>query len=325
MNCELRFARAGKPARSASVWAAALLSAGLLCARGAGQQADTPPPLPPPGPPPLAVFQHQIPSAQLAFLKDYEGKTIRELEKDKRFAAIEKQITPATNYYYHSRKTLQSAREEVLDYSPRPFPIVVRDGRFVMVASATVNPSFNTPGVGRGFLWFDIEQGIGLGGIFFHPSNGEPSPTLAVFSRQLTDTALGMSQLPLDFAIDLAQWSMATHMQAVTVRYFIPANGKKYVLIHDEDYCDHPPNAPAPDPNACAELNAEAADADMNGAYFMKETGNAADATAYMLGSDQVAWIGMRTQRCGIAVACRIQVTHERTRVLMGGGGGRRR
>ena len=204
----------------------------------------------------------------------------------------------------------------------KPMPVTIRGGRFVMVAAAG---DVDAHRFGRGFLWFDMQEGIGIGGIYFHPTNGEPSPTLAVFSRQLTDTSLGMSQLPIDFAVDLAEWSMATRTPLVTERYFIPANGKKYVLVHDEDYCDHPPNAPAPDPNACAEVNAMAADADMNGAYFMKETGNSADATAWMLRPEQVAWIGMRNQRCGITLACRIQLTRERTRALMGGGGGRRR
>lgn len=38
---------------------------------------------------------------------------------------------------------------------------------------------------GRGFLWFDLDEGIVLGGFYFTPTNGEPTPTLTVFSRQL--------------------------------------------------------------------------------------------------------------------------------------------
>ena len=89
---------------------AALLAVGLLCKYGVGQQADTPPPMPPPGPPPPAVFQNQIPSGQLVFLKDYEGKTVKDLQKDKRFRALEKQITPSANYFYHSDGALSGAR-----------------------------------------------------------------------------------------------------------------------------------------------------------------------------------------------------------------------
>jgi uncharacterized protein YecT (DUF1311 family) len=65
-------------------------------------------------------------------------------------------------------------------------------------------------------------------------------------------------------------------------------------------------------------MNAEAADADMDAAYFMQQTHNAADATAYMLGPDQVAWIGVRERTCGSALSCRIRITRERTRVLVG-------
>ena len=32
----------------------------------------------------------------------------------------------------------------------------------------------------------------------------------------------------------------------VSPRYFVPANGKKYVLVHDEDYCAHPAGVPGP-------------------------------------------------------------------------------
>ena len=42
-------------------------------------------------------------------------------------------------------------------------------------------------------------------------------------------------------------------------------------------------------PDRCEDLNAEAADADVNAAYFMAETHNAANATAWMLGQDQLA------------------------------------
>jgi len=199
-------------------------------------------------------------------------------------------------------------------------PVEVRDGRYVII-SGDSGPYMS----GRGFFWIDQQQGVVLGTFYFTPTNGEPGPTLTVFSKQLTGTALSMSQLPVDFAAELAAWTAAEGIPPVTVRYFIPANGKKYVLVHDEDYCDHPANAPAPDPVQCAQLNAIAADADMNGAYFMKEMKNAANAMAWTLGADQIAWIDVRERICGVTVSCRIRVTRERTRVLMGGGGGRRR
>jgi hypothetical protein len=50
----------------------------------------------------------------------------------------------------------------------------------------------------------------------------------------------------------------------------------------------------------------------------MQETHNQANATARMLGGDQVAWIGVRDQTCGVALGCRIGITRQRTRVLLG-------
>ena len=311
-----------------ALWAAIVLAAGLLSVGAAGQQAgapqadtpqaDTPPPLPPPGPPPSAVLEHPIPPGQLAFLAGEAGLPAKTVMKDKRFRELMKTAIPRTTYHYGRDMPIDSALDMAMDDSMEP--VEVRDGRFVTV-SGNRGPYLR----GRGFLWFDLQQGIALGAFYFTPTNGEPSPTLTIFSKQLTDTSLSIGQLPSEFAEALFEWSSRNGVRPVTVRYFIPANGKKYVLEHDEDYCGHPQNTPAPAQDLCGELNAEAADADMNAAYFMKETSNAANATAWMLGPDQVAWVGMRESTCGVAVACRIRVTRERTRVLMGGGGGRRR
>jgi len=266
----------------------------------------------PPGSPPPATFKDTIPAAQLAFLKDYDGKMPDEIRKDKRFKQLEKWVTPSTRYFYHYDKALSEARDEVMNNEP--LPIQVRDNRYVMVGTAG-GPNQHMQG--RGFLWFDMQAGVGLGGIYFHPTNGEPTPTLAIFSRQLTDTALSMGQLPEAFYDDFAQWAGAAHLHTVEPRYFIPANGRKYVLVHDEDFCAHPDGAPPP--AGCEQLNAEAADADMNAAYFMQQTGNAADATAYMLGPDQIAWLGVRDRTCGLGgYACRIAITRRRTGVLLG-------
>ena len=171
-----------------------------------------------------------------------------------------------------------------------------------------------------GFIWFDLQAGIALGGVYFHPVNGEPTPTLAIFSRQLQDQSLGISQLPLAFAEDLSHWVATSGARWVSPRYFIPDNGKKYVLLHDEDYCDHPSNSAPPPQATCMQLNAEAADADLNAVYFMRETHNAANATAWMLGLDQVAWISFRDQSCGLgpgALPCRIRITRQRTRGIL--------
>jgi len=271
---------------------------------------DAPPP--PPGPPPPANFKDPIPATELAFLNDYAGKQPKELMKDKRFKQLQKGITPSTRYFYHYDIELSDARNEVFDNEPQP--ISVRDGRYVMVSSAGGGDQHM---LGRGFLWFDMQAGIGIGGIYFHPTNGEPTPTLAVFSKQMTDTALSMGQLPPEFLNDFDQWAQVAKVHTISPRYFIPANGKKYVLVHDEDYCFRPDNAPKP--AGCDELNAEAADDDMNAAYFMQETHNASYANSWMLDPQQIAWLSVRERTCGPNnFGCRIEITRRRTGELIG-------
>jgi uncharacterized protein YecT (DUF1311 family) len=264
-------------------------------------------------PPPPANFRNPLPADQLAFLRDYADKSVKEIKKDKRFKKLENDVTPSTKYFYHYDISLADARDQVLDN--QPLPITVRDDRFVMVSSAGGGDQH---ALGRGFLWFDMQTGIGLGGIYFHPTNGEPTPTLAIFSKQLTDTNLSMGQLPPEFYEDFGQWAQVAGVRIISPRYFIPDNNRKYVLIHDEDFCAHPENEPAPE--GCDDMNAQAADVDMNAAYFMQETRNATDANAWMLNPDQLEWLAVRDRTCmgPNGVACRIRVTRQRTAVLTG-------
>jgi hypothetical protein len=283
------------------------------CAGAQGAGSAAPEPLPPP-----VVFQNRIPSNQLAFLNDYANRPSSAVFKDKRFRNLMKQITPRTEYHYGRDMPLSDASKSVLDGAP--LPVDMRDGRYVLVGTRG-GPYLK----GRGFVWFDIEEGVVLGGVFFHPVNGEPAPTLAIFSRQLKVDELSMSQLPVAFAAAVSEWSAGAGVPPLTVRYFIPDDGKKYVLVHEEDYCDHPVNAPAPPQDECQQMNADAADIDMNAAYFMHATHNQANATAWMLDPDQVAWVGVRDQTCGTVLGCRIRITRERTRLLLGGPHGVRR
>jgi uncharacterized protein YecT (DUF1311 family) len=301
--------------RNLPLFLALILIAGCIlpfAARGQSPANITPDRQEPPAPAP-AAFQNLIPGDQLAFLNDFAGRPAKEAMKDKRFSKLLKLVIPHSEYHYGRDMPLSDASDDVLAGSK--LPVTVRDGRYVMV-SGKQGPYLD----GRGFLWFDIQSGIALGGVYFHPTNGEPSPTLAIFSRQLQDHSLGLSQLPLAFAEDLSRWVSTSDARLVSPRYFIPENGKKYVLLHDEDYCDHPPNAPAPPQDACMQLNAEAADADLNAAYFMQQTHNAANATAWMMLPEQVSWIGVRDRSCGLGpgtLPCRIRITRQRTRVVL--------
>jgi len=290
-----------------------LLMAGVLFLSGAAQETQNEPAKTLDSAPAAAVFRNSIASEQLAFLNDYAGRPAKDAMKDKRFGKLLKLAIPHSEYHYGRDMPLSDASDLALSGSMEP--VEIREGRYVTISGAR-GPYLS----GRGFLWFDMQAGVGLGGFFFHPTNGEPTPTLAIFSRQLKQDSLGLSELPLAFAEDLSSWSVRMGLPTVTVRYFIPESGKKYVLVHDEDFCDHPPNAAAPAQDDCLQMNADAADADVNAAYFMARTHNAANATAWMLGADQVAWISFRDQSCGVGVGrlpCRIRVTRQRTRVLL--------
>lgn len=288
--------------------------------RGQAQPAQTasvPPPdaaqAPEAAPPPPANFKNPIPADQLSFLKEYDGKSSQDILKDKRFKNLEKQITPSANYFYHYDIRLSEARDQVLNNGP--LPITVRDGRYVMVSSAGAPDAH---AYGRGFMWFDMQTGVGLGGIYFHPTNGEPTPTLAIYSKQLTDTYLSMGQLPAEFYADFGEWARITRVKYISPRYFIPDDNRKYALFHDEDYCAHPEGAPKPE--GCDDMNYSAADVDLDAVYFMQQTHNATDATAFMLGPDQMEWLAMRDRTCvgPNATICRIQVTRQRVVRLTG-------
>ncbi|HEY2469861.1 MAG TPA: lysozyme inhibitor LprI family protein [Terracidiphilus sp.] len=267
----------------------------------------------PPAAPQYVQFQNPIPSGQLAFLTGYAGRTTRELMKDKQFKALLKLTIPRTEYHYGRDMSLSDALDVVLSGSP--LAVNIRDGRFVIVTGKQ-GPYLH----GRGFLWFDLQEGVALGGFYFSPTNGEPSPTFTIFSRQLTQTSLALGQFPQPFVDDVSQWSMVSSVPEISPRYFIPENGKKYVLEHDEDYCWHPEGTPAPAQDQCLQANLAAANADVDAGYFMQQTRHAANATAWMLDPQQSAWLTMRESTClgPGALGCRLRVTRQRVRVILG-------
>ena len=108
-----------------------------------------------------------FPEDQLTFLNDYAGKTSREIQKDKRFRALMKMAIPRTEYHYGRDMPLSQTVEALLDGDP--LPIDIREGRYAMVASHG-GPYLS----GNGFLWFDIHDGIALGGVYFHPPMASP-------------------------------------------------------------------------------------------------------------------------------------------------------
>jgi len=264
--------------------------------------------------PAASVLKNPIPNDQLAFLIAYAGRPAKDLLKDKRFHALLKLTIPHSGFHYGKDMPLDEASDMVLSGSK--IPVQIREDRYVLI-SGKQGPYLH----GMGFVWFDLQTGIALGGFYFHPVNGEPTPTLAIFSKQLQDHSLGMSQMPLAFAEDLSQWVATSGARWVSPRYFIPENGKKYVLLHDEDFCDHPANAPAPPADTCQQLNAEAAEADMDAAYFMAINNNEANAVVWGLVGRQLAtWVELRNQSCNVGpdkLGCRVRMTREHTRMIL--------
>jgi uncharacterized protein YecT (DUF1311 family) len=258
------------------------------------------------------IFQKPIPGDQLTFLSRFAGSSSNDLLRDKQYRKLMHSVIPDWMFHYGRDMPLPDALEKVLTGSP--LPVEIRESRYVMVSGRS-GPYLK----GRGFVWIDLHDGIALGGFYFHPTNGEPTPTVTVFSKQVKEDSLQMSQLPPAFAQDLSQWSAESGVPPVTTRYFIGGINKKILLEHDEDYC-----APADgmDPvDDCRQMNADAADIDLDAAYYLEQTNHATNATAWMIASpDQAAWIQVRDDTCRVApdlLRCRIRITRERTHLIL--------
>ncbi len=266
-----------------------------------------------------AIFMNPIPPDQLAFFSTFNGVPAKDLLHDKQFKKVMKAIIPNCMFHYGRDMPLDDALDLAMGGSK--IPVQVRDGRYLLV-SGTGGPYLD----GRGFLWIDLQEGVGLGGFYFHPTNGEPTPSLVIFSRQVKEQQISMGELPPAFAEDLFAWASGSRVPVLSTRYFITGGNKRILLEHDEDFC-RPTDGMAARRD-CMQMNADAADFDETAAYYLDQVHYATNATAWMIGPDQVAWIGVRDRTCfGVAdlLGCRIRVTREHTRtIVMRGGGGRR-
>jgi uncharacterized protein YecT (DUF1311 family) len=282
-------------------------------------QQPTPPPAPLPSGPPydIGLFENRVPAPALAFLAQFNGARSGDLYRDRQFRHVVGANIPNCLFHYGRDMPLSDALDKVLPGSA--VPVQIRDNRYVLL-SGERGPYLG----GRGFIWVDMQDGIVLGGFFFRPTNGEPTPTLAAFSRQIKtrDHAIAMSQLPAAFEDDLIQWSTQSGVGRVLTRYFLTGNDKRILLEHTEDYCTPgpDPNALPPAPDECTQMNVDAAEIDMNAAYYLEQVNYATNATAWMInGEDQVAWIAIRDRTCigPNPLPCRIRITRERTRVIV--------
>ena len=126
-------------------------------------------------------------------------------------------------------------------------PAQLRDGRYLTVSGAQA-PYLG----GRGFLWLDLQEGIGGGAFYFHPGNGEPSAV----GRNLLSPGEGKDSCdePASAGIHQQyQWTEDVHIRPITTRYFITGSNRRILLEHDEDYCAPPTSSDAaPD---CEQMN----------------------------------------------------------------------
>jgi hypothetical protein len=267
-----------------------------------------------------ALFQKPIPADQLAFLNQFASAPANDLIRDKQFRKLLSSIIPNCMFHYGTDMPLADAVDLVIKGSK--LPVQIRDSRYLMV-SGLMGPHH----AGKGFLWIDLQDGIGLGGFYFHPGNGEPTPSVNIFSRQvLKQVYLSLSELPPAFVDDFIQWSTESKVAAITPLYFITGSNKKVLLEHDEDYCLRADGTTAPPGSACEQLNADAADIDMTDAYYLEQVNYATNATAWMIvGPEQTSFIHVRDDTCRRGpdpLGCHIRMTREHTHGVAGGHSG---
>ena len=219
-----------------------------------------------------ALFQKSIPSDQLGFLNDYAGRPANDVLREQKLRELVAAVVPYAPFHLGLDMPLPHALESM--FSASQIPVEIRDGRYVMVTGIR-----GQGGRGRGFIWVDTHQGISLGGIFFYPSNGEPTPTLTLFSNQVYQSSLSFSQLPVAFVQDLTRWAAVEGLPAVTTRYFINASSEKIVLAHDEDFCKLTISGVPMSPDGCSKMKADAARVDTEASHFLNRVNYASNAT----------------------------------------------
>jgi hypothetical protein len=224
-----------------------------------------------------AVFKNPIAGAQLGFLSERAGQPANELVRERPLHYLVNEVVPYAPFHLGLDMPLPNAIESM--FLTSTLPLEIRDGRYALLTGIR-GPNAR----GRTFLWIDMKEGIGLGGIFFYPSNGEPTPTLTIFSRQVDgDSLRGMTQLPAAFVQDLSRWAAMVGVPPVTTRYFINASSEKTVLAHDEDYCRKPADGSALPLDVCQKMNEDARDLDRKAVSFLSQTHNASNATMHMV------------------------------------------
>ncbi len=119
-----------------------------------------------------------------------------------------KSFIPDCMFHYGTDKPLDQSLEEVLTGSTQP--VMIREGRYVLIAGS----KGAVPWGGAGVHVDRYAGGDWAGRIYFHPTNGEPTPTVTVFSRQVKTKTIEMSQLPPEFEGAMEEWAAQSRVAA---------------------------------------------------------------------------------------------------------------
>jgi hypothetical protein len=245
----------------------------------------------------------------IAWLKAYADRTTFEVKSDSRFEKTIVAATPLTVFHLGADVPLPVAIISTL--SGPAFPVQLRDGRYL-----TIFAQRTARGGGESFYWFDLQNGITFGGIYFRPTNGEPTPSLTIFSGQVGDRVNKETQLPPAFLRDLEAWRAARNVPAAVVRYFVNGAAWKSPLLHDSDAC-----AAKNASDACQTLNERAAELDMQaGLYLLRSRYAEGTSTVTQLDAAQQQWLTSRQTSCANksdAAGCMAQMTRARAQEII--------
>jgi hypothetical protein len=269
-----------------------------------------------PAPPPYdpAIFGRLIPPAELRPLLQADGATVADVFHDRATRRLLLSAIPNDIFRYGRDLSLPDAIAMQLDQSPATARL--RDNRYLLLTGDDRAHTWLRHDA-RTLLWIDTQEGIILGAFFFHPTNGEPGPTVTVFSNQIKQDDIHFSELPPAFLADLEQWQQHSGVPPALITYFIGDIRKKFLLEHDLDLCTTGDLTSGSD---CEQLNADAADNDLTASLYLQQVNYATNATAYMIRDpDQITWITYRDRTCLNAadpLACRIHLTRQRIAIV---------
>ena len=271
-------------------------------------------PTPPPYDP--SIFGRLIPPAQLTPLLQSDNSVVSNVFHDHDAHKLIMSAVPGVMFHYGRDVSLPDTVTMELDKSPAIAH--VHDNRYVLLTGNDRAHEWLRHD-GRTLIWIDTKEGIVIGAFFFRPNNGEPGPTVTVFTKQIKQDDIHFSELPPTFLADLNQWQQQSGIPPVAITYFIGDISKKFLLEHNMDLCSTE-NLTGGFGSDCEQMNFDAADSDLTASLYLAQVNYATNATAWMINSpDQVSWVSYRNNTCiagADPLACRIRLTRARIAVV---------